>query len=227
MRLNVKTKERTNVLHVQTCFTDTCMKINKKTRLATSKANLAPKKGKDKAKVEKPEVELPETINVPMGKFIVIGSPGRGTAFMLTLPTSVEIGERYLPLEKNHLPDSFGATSAERAKRAVDMHSNGKPCGIPWVDSMSWLAPRGEKFTCLPLQKAIASKLVSKVKATISRDGMKPKQVTLYVHGKCNLKAEKLPHSIACLDVKSGRVETRLVNDGRNSSIVYKVKLAK
>jgi len=219
------------------------MKKNSKTTEALKRAKLAynarvngqaPKapakqskraKSKASAKNDEPKEKVqPDSETVAIGKFIAIGS--RGTAFLLSLPTALEIGERTSPMEKLHLPESFGSTSAERSRYVGDLHAQGKACGVVWVDSISWIAPRGEKYVVAKLGDAIRKGLVKKVKATISRDNVKPKQVTLFVNAKFNVKAEKLPHCLATDAVKAGRVETRLVNDNRNENLVYKVKLA-
>jgi len=194
-------------------------------------ATIPTKKGKKRAtskpsaKKDKPsELVQPESESVAMGKFIAVGT--RGTAFLLSLPTALEIGERVSPMEKLHLPESFGATSAERSRYVGDLHAKGKACGILWIDAMTWISERGAKYTVYTLRDSLKKGLVRKVKATIARDGAKSKTVTLYVAKSFN-PAHKLPHCLACDEVPAGRVETRLVNDNRNEGLVFKVKLAK
>jgi hypothetical protein len=203
------------------------VKAEKRAKSKSSAKNKASKnKAKAKSKDKAPVAQVqPESEKVTMGKFIATGS--RGTAFLLTIPTALEIGERYAPMEKLHLPESFGSDSAARSKHVGNLHAQGKASGVVWIDSISWIAPRGEKYTVYTLATALNKGIVKKLKATISRDGSKAKQVSLYVGAKFNAKSDKYPHCFACSDVKAGRVETRLVNDGRNASLVYKVKLAK
>lgn len=167
---------------------------------------------------EKVEQVQPDAEDIAIGKYIATGS--RGTAFLLSLPSALEIGERVAPMEKLHLREDL------TYRQVGDLHAKGKTCGVVWIDSMSWIAPRGEKYSVWKLSDAIKKGIVKKVRGTIERDGMKAKQATFYVSSKLNTKAEKLPHCLATMDVPAGRVEVRLVNDKRNESLVYKVKLA-
>ncbi len=92
-----------------------------------------------------------------------------------------------------------------------------KPTGLAWVDSLSWLAKAGQPWIAGTPEQLVKAGHVKAVDAWL--DG---KQIKVFVHSKFD-PAKKLPHSIACSSVKSGRIETRLVSDGRNKPLLGKV----
>jgi hypothetical protein len=191
-------------------------KANGTIPLTPVKTSIAPTSVKaSKKTVEKVEVAVKEYAS---GKLLVIGT--RGTGFAFCAPeTMATDGTSVSPLEKLHAPPNYNPTG-------IDYHAIGQPTGLLWVDSLSWLSPRGKTFRALPLNKALELGLVRALKATISRDSGVSQNITVYAPIKFNPLSDKIPHALATKDLPSGRVECRLTSDKRNVGVKYKIVFA-